>query len=79
MGTAGNLVPQRGSLPLCPWATETLFAVHRIGQDVDEGPPCRGKDLLSWFQLPAWGKLISTAPDLDSYSLLSEMPPAKLL
>lgn len=59
--------------------SERLLAVHRPGQDVDGGPPCRGKDLLVLFQLPIWGKLISVAPHLDSYDLPSETPPAQLL
>lgn len=79
MGTTDHFVPHRGSLPLCPWAVRELLAVHRIGLDVDEGPPCRGKDLLALFQLPTWGKLVSTAPDLDTYSLRSETPPAQLV
>lgn len=59
MGKVGKFAPREGHY-LFAHGQQDPLAIHKMGQDVDEGPPCRGKDLLAWFQFLAWGELILT-------------------
>lgn len=43
-----NLYPEKVITSL-PMGSETLIALHRMGQDVDEGPPWKGKTFWLGF------------------------------